>query len=114
MTNQVILVPNDRGGIAIIYPAPNCGISIEEIARKDGPAGQPYLIVNADAVPQDNTFFEAFEADFSDPHGYSVGPQAWFIEQYQAEIATLDPATDQARIDQLNRQIAVQQAEMNQ
>ena len=112
MTNQVILVPNDRGGIGIIYPVYDCGISVEEIARKDGPAGQPYLIVDADAVPTDHTFFEAFEADFTNPHGYSIGPQAWFIEQYQAELATLNPETDQARIEQLNKQIAVQQSEM--
>ena len=86
---KVILYPNERGGIAICYPAPNCGISIEEIARKDGPAGRPYLIVDETDVPTDHTFFEAFEADFTNPHGYSVGAQAWFIEQYEAEIAAV-------------------------
>lgn len=112
--DKVIIVPNDQGGIGIIYPALSCGLTVEEIARKDGPAGQPYLIVDADSIPQDHTFFDAFEADFTSPHGYSIGPQAWFIEQYQAEIATLDPEKDQDRIAQLNQQIAIQQSEISQ
>ena len=34
-----IIYPNDEGGVAVITPAPECGLSIEEIARKDVPAG---------------------------------------------------------------------------
>jgi hypothetical protein len=90
--SKVIIYPNDRGGIAIVYPAPNCGLSIEEIARKDVPAGLPHLILDETDVPTDHTFFEAFEADFSEPHGHGAGAQAWFIEQYEAEIAEVTEA----------------------
>lgn len=84
--NSVIIYPNDVGGICVVYPC-ECGISIEEIARKDVPAGKPYLIVNAEQVPEDHTFFGAWEADFSNQDGIGVGQQAWFAEQAAKEQA---------------------------
>jgi len=88
--SKIIIYPNERGGIVIVYPALNCGIPLEEIARKDVPVGLPYLIIDEANVPTDHTFFEAFEADFSEPNGHGVGPQAWFIEQYEAEIDAIN------------------------
>ena len=79
--NHVIVFPNDTGGVVFCYPAANCGLSLQEIARKDVPAGKPFLLVHDDFVPKDHTFFEAFEADFSNPHGYGIGHEAWFAEQ---------------------------------
>lgn len=87
--NSIIIYPNDNGSIAMGYPC-ECGLTIEQIARKDVPTGKPFLIVPDDQVPKDHTFFEAFEADFTNPHGYGIGAQAWFIEQYEAEIATIN------------------------
>ena len=52
--NQRIIYPTDDGGVAVIVPAPECGLSIEQIAAKDVPAGKPYEIV--DSVPSDRTF----------------------------------------------------------
>lgn len=112
--NSIFIFPNDEGHLTFVYPAPNCGISIEELARKDVPAGKPYLIVPDELVPKDHTFFEAFQADFTNPDGYGIGYNAWFIEQYEAEIATLDPVLQKPRIDELNQMIAIQQAEMQQ
>jgi len=54
--NTRIIFPNDEGGVSVIVPAPNCGLSIEEIARKDVPAGKPYQIVDVSEVPSDRTF----------------------------------------------------------
>lgn len=79
-----IIYPNGDG-IFLIIPNPDCGISIEEIARKDVPAGAPYLIVADSDVPADLTFFAAWAADFSAPDGYGVGADAWFAEQAEAE-----------------------------
>jgi hypothetical protein len=76
----VILFPNDDGGVAVCYPAA-CGLSVQEIARKDVPAGKPFLIVDESLIPADHMFFAAWEADFSEPHGYGIGPDAWFAEQ---------------------------------
>ena len=58
--NQRIIYPTDDGGVAIIIPA-DCGLTIEEIAAKDVPAGKPYKIVNVVDIPVDRTFRAAWE-----------------------------------------------------
>lgn len=59
--NQRIIYPTDEGGVAVIIPAPECGLTIEEIATKDVPAGKPYKIVNVGDIPTDRTFRGAWE-----------------------------------------------------
>lgn len=56
-----IIYPTDDGGVAILIPAPDCGLSLEDIARKDVPLGKPFKIVNASDIPQDRTFRNAWE-----------------------------------------------------
>jgi len=59
--NLRIIYPNDDGGVSIIIPALECGLSIEEIAAKDVPAGKPFKIVNVTDIPSDRTFRNAWE-----------------------------------------------------
>jgi hypothetical protein len=59
--NQRIIYPTDDGGVAIIVPANECGLTIEEIAAKDVPAGKPYKIVDVADIPSDRTFRNAWE-----------------------------------------------------
>lgn len=59
--NQRIIFPNDEGGVSIIVPAAECGLTIEEIAAKDVPAGKPYKIVDVADIPSDRTFRDAWE-----------------------------------------------------
>lgn len=47
-----ILFPNPDNTVAIMFPC-DCGLSIEEIAKKDVPAGVPYLIVEDSDLPED-------------------------------------------------------------
>lgn len=54
--NSRIIFPNDEGGVSVIIPAAECGLSIEEIAAKDVPAGKPYKIVDVADIPSDRTF----------------------------------------------------------
>lgn len=77
--NQVIIYPSGDG-IAVLFPC-ECGLSLDEIARKDVPAGLPFLIVNAAELPTDPGTRPAWRADFSEPDGYGIGPEAWFAEQ---------------------------------
>lgn len=58
---QRIIYPTDDGGIAIIIPAPECGLSIEKIAAKDVPQGKPFKIISTEDVPTDRTFRDAWE-----------------------------------------------------
>ena len=135
MTKRIIYQTNE-GGVAVIIPTGE--LPLEQVARKDVPAGVPFKIIDTVEVPDDRTFRAAWEADMTSPHGVGIGQQAWFIEQYQAEIAAINtepmparlPDRDQtaeqydevvaqweaskaARIEQLNKQIATQEAEMN-
>lgn len=56
-----IIYPTDDGGVAVIVPAPNSGLTIEEIAAKDVPTGKDYQIVDVADVPSDRTFRNAWE-----------------------------------------------------
>lgn len=60
VTKRVIF-PNDEGGVSILVPAPECGLTIEQIAAKDVPEGKPYQIVNVSEIPSDRTFRNAWE-----------------------------------------------------
>ncbi len=73
--NSRIIFPNDEGGVSVIVPASECGLTIEEIAAKDvppiivrGPDGsvasstpRPYKIVDIADIPSDRTFRNAWE-----------------------------------------------------
>ena len=59
--NQRIIYPTDEGGVAVIVPAAECGLTIEEIAAKDVPAGKPFKIVDVSDIPEDRTFRSAWE-----------------------------------------------------
>ena len=77
-----IIYPNDTG-ISILIPTGE--LTIEEVARKDVPAGTPYIIVDTEVIPTDREFRGAWEADFSSPDGYGIGAEAWFAEQAAKE-----------------------------
>lgn len=59
--NQRIIYQTDDGGVAVIIPAPECELTIEEIAAKDVPAGKPFKIVDVSDIPEDRTFRAAWE-----------------------------------------------------
>lgn len=80
--NQRIIYPTDDG-IAVLIPTGE--LAIEEVARKDVPAGVSYKIVDVADLPSDRTFRNAWEADFSNPDGVGIGSDAWFAEQAAKE-----------------------------
>jgi len=59
--NQRIIYPNNDGGVVVLIPAPECGLTIEQIAAKDVPSGKPYKIVDVADIPSDRTFRNAWE-----------------------------------------------------
>ena len=60
MSNKRIIFPNDDGGVSVIIPSDNCGLSVEDIARKDVPVGKAYQIVDVADVPSDRSFRNAW------------------------------------------------------
>ena len=58
--NSRIIYPTDDGGVAVIIPA-DCGLTIEQIAAKDVPAGKEYKIIDVADIPTDRTFRNAWE-----------------------------------------------------
>ena len=53
--NQRIIFQTDDGGVAVIIPAPDCGLTVEQIAAKDVPTGKPYRIVDVSEIPADRS-----------------------------------------------------------
>jgi hypothetical protein len=60
-----IIYKNTDGSIAIIVPT-NCGLTVEEIARKDVPTGLSYKIVDVSEVPSDREFRGAWTINDSE------------------------------------------------
>ncbi|AMS43186.1 MULTISPECIES: hypothetical protein [Aminobacter] len=79
--NNRIIFPSLNGGVCVLIPAGKSGIPIEEIARKDVPAGVPYRIINVTDLPEDRSERELWSADFAKPDGHGIGSEAWFAEQ---------------------------------
>lgn len=52
---ECIIYQNDGGGVSIITPAPNCNLTIQQIAKKDVPKGTSYKIVKASEIPIDRS-----------------------------------------------------------
>ena len=69
--DQRIIYQNDDGGVAIIIPC-ECGLTIEEIAAKDVPTGNPYKIVDVSEIPTDRQWrneWTVAETDLTDGAG---------------------------------------------
>ncbi len=55
-----ILYQNHDGSVAVLIPAPDCGLTLEEIAAKDVPQGLAWQIVEDADLPTDRTFRNAW------------------------------------------------------
>ena len=78
-----ILYQNSDGGLSVVHPT---GVTpVEDLCHKCIPAGTPFLIVEDNQVPSDRSFRDAWEADFSNPTGVSIGREAWFAQQEESE-----------------------------
>jgi len=78
MEERVIIHPNGSGGVCVVSPNYKCGISVEEIARKDVPEGVPYKIIDRSQVPED---LEGYSPSFDSHDGIGVGHKKWFAER---------------------------------
>ena len=61
MENTRVIFPNDEGGVSVLTPVPDCGLTLEEIIAKDVPAGKPHQVIDKSELPTDRTFRNAWE-----------------------------------------------------
>jgi hypothetical protein len=81
---QRIIYSNDDGSVSVIIPAPDCGLTIEQIALKDVPFGKPFKIIDVSDLPADRTQRNAWtvdDADLTDGVGadYGIGSENPFV-----------------------------------
>jgi hypothetical protein len=83
-----IIYQNNDGGVSILIPTGE--LAIEEVAKKDVPAGVAYKIVDTASIPEDRTFRGAWEANITDSDGVGLGYDAWFALQPKQEVTVND------------------------
>ena len=74
--NKRIIYKNETGGVSVIIPFLGSGLTIEQIAAKDVPAGAPYKIVDASEIPTDRSqraLWDVDDADLTDGVGADYG-----------------------------------------
>jgi hypothetical protein len=49
--DKCIIFKNDNGYISVIFPSPDCELSLEEIAKKDVPTGKRYKFILSSEIP---------------------------------------------------------------
>lgn len=121
----------------LITPNLDSGLTLEEIAAKDVPAGVKYVVLD-DAEFPDPTFAKAWELTIVSADGVGTGHDVWFLNKYQGDLdawqSQLPPSREEsfdmndeqysqavaqfnaikkANIDELQKLIANHQAEIN-
>ena len=59
-SDKRFIYANDEGGISIVIPADNCGLTLDEIKAKDCPSGKTVYTVDKSAIPSDRSFRDAW------------------------------------------------------
>tara|TARA_Y100001937_G_scaffold16853_1_gene23245 strand:- start:129 stop:329 length:201 start_codon:yes stop_codon:yes gene_type:complete len=59
-SDKRIIYTQDNGTVAILIPADNCNLTIEQIQAKDVPSGKTSYIVDKSVIPTDRSFRDAW------------------------------------------------------
>tara|TARA_R100000329_G_scaffold84369_2_gene71510 strand:- start:139 stop:339 length:201 start_codon:yes stop_codon:yes gene_type:complete len=59
-SDKRIIYTQDDGTVAIVIPADNCKLTVEQIQAKDVPSGKTSYIVDKSVVPTDRSFRDAW------------------------------------------------------
>ena len=62
--NKRIIYKNKNGGVSVIIPC-DCGLTVEQIAKKDVPTGLAYKIVGVADIPTGRTNRDLWDVDES-------------------------------------------------
>jgi hypothetical protein len=61
MIDKRIIYRNAEGGVSIVVPAPDTGLTLQEVISRSVPPGVSYKVVDASDIPTDRTFRDAWE-----------------------------------------------------
>ena len=59
-SDKRIIYTRDDGSVAIVIPADNCNLTVEQIRDKDVPSGKTSYIVDKSVIPTDRSFRNAW------------------------------------------------------
>ncbi len=59
-SDKRIIYTQDNGMVAVIIPADNCDLTVEQIQAKDVPPGKVSYIIDKSEVPTDRSFRNAW------------------------------------------------------
>ena len=59
-SDKRIIYTQDDGSVAIVIPADNCNLTVEQIKDKDVPSGKTSYIVDKSVIPTDRSFRDAW------------------------------------------------------
>tara|TARA_R100001591_G_scaffold14810_2_gene21293 strand:+ start:320 stop:520 length:201 start_codon:yes stop_codon:yes gene_type:complete len=59
-SDKRIIYTQDDGTVAIVIPADNCDLTVEQIRDKDVPSGKTSYIVDKSVIPTDRSFRNAW------------------------------------------------------
>jgi len=59
-SDKRIIYTQDDGSVAIVIPADNCNLTVEQIRDKDVPFGKTSYIVDKSVIPTDRSFRNAW------------------------------------------------------
>ena len=59
-SDKRIIYTQDDGTVAIVIPADNCDLTVEQIRDKDVPSGKTSYIVDRSVIPTDRSFRNAW------------------------------------------------------
>ena len=55
-----LIYTRDDGGLSIVIPSDNCGLTLEQIKDKDCPSGKTVYTVDKSEIPTDRSFRNAW------------------------------------------------------
>ena len=59
-SDKRFIYANDSGGISIVVPSDNCGLTLDQIKDKDCHSGKTVYTVDKSAIPTDRSFRNAW------------------------------------------------------
>ena len=63
MENKIVIYNDKENRLVVLVPSTKCGLTLEQIAKKDVPTGTKYKIVDRSFLPSDGDFRNAWEID---------------------------------------------------